>query len=306
MEGRFIQKIARTGHGPGEYIQLDFFDIDRENNHIVLTDLMSYWIMRYDLDGTFLFRQKIPVWCEGVSLLKNKGVVLYANFRNNSRTLEQEYNLIYLDSAMNIKKVYFPYRSKDVIQGPPASMRGQFFAINENTNFTFPGGNTVYQITGDSLINKHQFDFGKKILNVENMTDPHQFAEYLKNNEYNGFISAVMENDKYLFFLMRTDVYPFPLTVFYSKDSGNILSTYLFSFDKLFYFTNFLQTGYGEWIISEIQSHDLIRAKENFLKNLKYNPKSQLSRHSKELLSLAEELTEDDNPVLMFYKLKPF
>ena len=112
MEGNYLHKIANIGQGPGDYTQLDFFDIDKENRHIVLTDLMAYWVMRYDFEGNFLSKQKIPIWCEGVSILPDKGVGLYANFRDNSDKLEQEYNLVCLDSAMNFKRAYFPYNLK--------------------------------------------------------------------------------------------------------------------------------------------------------------------------------------------------
>ena len=300
MKGRYIHKIARIGQGPGEYTALHFFDIDRENKHIVLTDLMDYWVMRYDLNGNFLFRQKIPVWCFGVSVLPNKGIVLYADFRDNSNKLEQEYNLLYLDSAMNIKQAYFPYRSKDFDQRikPPVSMGGLFYAFKDNLYFTFGGGNTVYQITGDSLISKYQF--GNDILQIENITNPDQFTERLKSGKYKGFLTPVMENDQLLFFSMRTNI-PLTYSVYYSKESGNILSTFVFLFDDLS-FANSFQTGYDSWIVSEIRPYNLIKTRDY----MKYHKKTHINKYAKELLSLADESTEDDNPVLMFYKLKPF
>ncbi len=79
IDGEFIYKINRIGAGPEEYIQLDFFSIDYENEHLVLTDLMSYWVMRFDMDGNFISRKKIPFWVEGVASFQDKGVALYAN-----------------------------------------------------------------------------------------------------------------------------------------------------------------------------------------------------------------------------------
>ena len=302
MEGRYLHKIARIGQGPEEYIQLDFFDIDKENKHVVLTDLMDYWVMRYDLNGNFLFRQKIPVWCEGVSVLPNKGIVLYSNFRDNSDELEQEYNLLYLDSTMNIKQAYFPYNY--VEERPATSMKGQFYAFKDNLYFTFPGGNTVYQITGDSLINKYQFDFGKDILQIENITNPDQFTERLKSGKYMGFLTPVMENDQLLFFSMRKNA-PVAYSIYYSKESGNILSGFIFLYDDLSFASNF-QTGYDSWIVSEMQSFDLIGTKDSYMDYVKNHKKTPIDKYAKDLLAFAETLTEDDNPVLMFYKLKPF
>jgi hypothetical protein len=299
MDGHYLHRIARIGQGPEEYTRLHFFDIDRENRHIVLTDLMTSWIMRYDLNGNFLSRQKIPVWCFGASVLPNKGVVLYADFRDNSDKLEQEYNLLYLDSVMNIKQAFFPYNSKDFDQRmkPPVALGGLFYAFKDNLYFTFGGGNTVYQMTGDSLISKYQFDFGDDILQIENIPNPDKFTDRLKSNKYKGFLTPVMGNDQLLFFRM----YPTGYSVYYSKESGNVLSTFMFLFDDL-PFSSLFQTGYDSWIVSEIHSYNLTKTKDY----MKFHKKTPINKYAKELLSLADESTEDDNPVLMFYKLKPF
>ena len=304
IEGNFIFKIDKVGQGPGEYIQLDFFDIDRENRQIVLTDLMAYWVMRYDFDGKFLFRQKIPVWCYGVSVLPNYGIVLYADLQNNSDKLAQEYNLIYLDSAMNFQKGYFPYNSKDFDQRnkPLLTLGGQFYTFDNYLHFSFPSGSIVYKVVGDSLINKYQFDFGKDMLPVENSARLKQFNEHLNEEIYNGFSTTVMENEEILFFRMKTKVAPgLVYTVYYSKESKKILSSFMFMIDgKFSVFTPI--TGYDSWIVSEVPSFSLVGWREKFL-----NEKISTShRFTKERLAFAESLTENDNPVLMFMKFKPF
>ena len=309
MEGKYIHKISDVGQGPGEYIQLDFFDIDRENKQIVLTDLMAYWIMRYDMEGNFLYRKEIPVWCEGVSVLPNNGIVLYANFRNNSEKLSQEYNLIFLDSLMNIKKTYFPYNSKDfdLSRSPSSSLRGQFYAFENNLYFSFPWGNRVYLLSGDSIVNKYQFNFGDDILPIENPVNPELFTIRLTKGRYNGLMTPLMENERVLFFSMRTNLnlpYLFSYSVIYSKESGNQISSFSLAFEDAFFSSSFL-TGYGPWIVSEIQSDFLVNWKESYIKNLK-NKTTPIGRFTKELLAFTDELTEEDNPVLMFYKLNPF
>jgi len=302
MDGKFAHKISKIGQGPGEYIHLDFFDIDRENKHIVLTDLMSYWVMRYDMNGKFLYRRKIPVWCEGLSILPNKGIVLYSNFRNNTDKLSQEYNLIYLDSIMNFKRAYFPYNSKEFNQriSVSTSTGGHFFAYEEQLYFTFPGGSTVYQVEEDSLIIKYKFDFGKDMREIENQIKPDKLAEQLEKS-YNGFFGKVMENDKLLFFTMESVRFPLLNALYYSKESGNkLFSIFFFVEDKIQ--INFAQTGYKSWIIYDIQPFEIIEWKERF-------PKDDISsagRYTKARLDLAEELTDEDNPVLMFVKFKDF
>jgi len=302
MEGNYLYKIAKRGPGPDEYTQLDFFDIDRENKQIVLTDLMAYWIMRYDMNGNFLYKQKIPIWCEGVSVLPNGGIVLYANFRNNSSKLKQEYNLICLNSNMDFEKGYFPYKSENFNIKIATSAAGHFYRSNDHLNFSFPRGNTVYQFYNDSLIKKYKFDFGNEILPVENPGSAEKFMEYYNNNKYCGFWSYIMENDDLLFFTIQANVeVPFIYVISYSKESGNILLSSVYMIENVFS-VGHPKAGYGPWIVSEIEAYSLIEWRDAFSKE----QIAFVDSYTKERLTLAETLTKNDNSVLMFYKLKPF
>ena len=305
MEGRYLFKIAKFGQGPGEYAQLDFFDIDRESRHIVLSDLTNYWVMRYDLDGQFLFRQKIPVWCYGVSVLPNNGIVLFAAFSNNSTKLTQEYNLFFLDSCMNIQKSFFPYNSRDLNPRivPIVSQGGHFYTFENNLYFAFPDGSMIYQITADSVLIKYQFDFGKSVLHVENpQSDPNLFTERLSQRNYNGLYAPIVENDQLLNFCMKTTQTPLLYYVFYSKSSGNLIASYSFAIEQVCCMGNIL-SGYDSWLVySDWDTEAIVNWRETF-------PKDQIStagKFTKARLAFAEELTEDDNPVLVFFKLKPF
>lgn len=83
MDGEYISKISKVGKDPEEYIQLDFFDIDFKSKQIVLTDLMGYCVLRYDLKGNYISRKRIPFWIEGISpiadsiLLDDNPVLMY-------------------------------------------------------------------------------------------------------------------------------------------------------------------------------------------------------------------------------------
>ena len=307
IDGSYIHKIARIGQGPEEYIQLDFFDIDRKNRHIVITDLMYNRIMRYDLNGKFISKEKIPVWCYGAFVLPNNGIVLYSDFRDNSKKLEQEYNLILYDSLMNISKAFFPYKSKDLNSKIPSISRGgQFYTNDENLYFFFPEGNTIYQITEDSIKIKYRLDFGEDILPYDNSINLEKFSEVITKGKYNGLKSPVYENNQLLFFYMRTSFNMkngnlFPYYVFYNKESKNQLSSFFFIIENGFNLGAPL-TAYDSWIVYYIDSYHLIEWKEQF-------PKEKIpsvDKFTKEKLSFAEKLVNDDNPALMFIKLKPF
>ena len=53
MNGRFLRKIGSTGNGPGEYIRVEDFTLDIENQFIYLLDY-GRRIHKYDLNGKFV------------------------------------------------------------------------------------------------------------------------------------------------------------------------------------------------------------------------------------------------------------
>ncbi|MCD8179397.1 MAG: 6-bladed beta-propeller, partial [Tannerellaceae bacterium] len=104
IEGEYLFKIHQLGNGPGEYSQLDFFTLDRERRRIYLTDLMSYFIIEYDLKGNYISQVKIPYWNRGILPVSDDTYFIYSNYVNNSTNLSHEFNMFYTDKAFNIKK----------------------------------------------------------------------------------------------------------------------------------------------------------------------------------------------------------
>jgi len=120
-------------------------------------------------------------------------------------------------------------------------------------------------------------------------------------SDYNGLFGSIKETDQLLFFSMRTTVSHNGLYhVYYSKETGNILSSFVFMAEEDF--LGFPKTGYGSWIVSEHPVENLISWKDRILEKKAIPTNDRI----KAKLSLAEGLTWDDNSVLMFYKLKPF
>jgi hypothetical protein len=136
------------------------------------------------------------------------------------------------------------------------------------------------------------------MLNFENSK---KLSDYKITNNYNGLL-RVKENEQLLFFEMKSKDSPqLTYSVYYSKLTGNTISGYVFFVENEQFF-GLLKTGYGSWIVSELPIDYLLNWKEEIMK------KKTIPTHDfiKTKLELVDELTEDDNPILMFYNLKPF
>ncbi len=315
MTGNFLFKIHNIGNGPEEYIQLDFFDIDRKQKQIVLTDLMSYHVMRFDLNGNYISRQKIPFWNEGAGPIPEKGVALFANFRDNKK-LNPECNLICLDSLMQVEQCHFLYNSSDY-----ASQKIRFSTPQRDSFWNGPDGrlnfqyfNEIYQVSSNKLNLSYLFDFGKYSFDKNHLQHTSELKEYLKKGDYYELFNFVETNDL-IAFGVSSPSFPMLQIGFYSKESENIIFYPAYSFGETESFSGiFFKCAYNSYIVSEISADGLLSWKANVEERklkLKNKELKQLNfelekEELKQLKQLADKLTIDDNSILMFYKLKPF
>ena len=57
--GQFIKKYHHKGRGPGEYVTLATFDVDRRTGNIVFYDLAQRKIIVYSKDNNFLYEYSL-------------------------------------------------------------------------------------------------------------------------------------------------------------------------------------------------------------------------------------------------------
>ena len=136
MNGHFIRKIGRIGQGPGDYVQLTDFTVDKDNNIIYVLDSYINRINKYDL---------------------NTGKFIHSiNLGNNVQSHNIEYvgGIIFADA-------YFRQHSDDnylirTIQDPSGKIDGHFLNVNEyrkgisNISHTF--GNAFYLLENGNAV----------------------------------------------------------------------------------------------------------------------------------------------------------
>ncbi|MBW6480117.1 MAG: 6-bladed beta-propeller [Bacteroidales bacterium] len=299
LNGNYIFKIANFGRGPGEYIQIDYFDIDFQKKQIVLTDLMSYSVLRYDLNGDFISQQKIPFWIEAITPTFDGGFALYSNYRRNLDTFKKEYNLLLLDSMMHITDAWFSYNSSNFINPVikfPLSGSGTFYTYNNEPYFFSPLKRTVYQITREGLKRVYYFEgafFDKTYLNRKD-----ELKKYLETGDFFSFYS-IHETDRYL--ISNLKKFPSIHTCLYSKDSGNTICSAIFTAGAI-NFPVLISATYDDWMISIIHPDYLL----NWRKNMEFNNSVSENNFARLKQETANLITLNDNPLLMFYRLKQF
>ena len=298
INGNYLFKISQIGRGPEDYIQVDFFDIDPHNDNIVLTDLMGYFVMIFDKEGKFISRRKIPFWVEGFSPFEDNGTILVANYRNNKHKLGQEFNLLYMDSLMQINKAYFPYNSSYFEKRPPSpSKNGYFYYYNNNPHYYPYCGSSIYKVDRNGLIMKYNIDFGENSFDLSYLSKGREYLnDYLSQGNF-YHLGTVLETDEYLYFSYGKSLVA---SSFYSKKSGKTFDGYVFITNNIQFEGMPIDATYNSWFVKEIRVESLMSWKKRNENDELKDPFFLLK------MDLAKTITIEDNPILKLFKLKSF
>lgn len=299
IEGDFLFTLNKVGQGPGEYAQIDFFSIDRNERQMIVADLVSYNILRYDLDGNFVSKKKINYWLDGIYPTEDKGFIALTNYRNNSEKIENQHNILFLDSMSNIACGYFPYPSKDIskLRFSISSTNAGFYYGGNSCNYFNRFQDTVYSVSYNTLIPKYVFDFGDKQFDQSYwVKDINLLKDYIEKGEYLT-LERMNETDDYLFY----DVGPMMIYrgLFSKRTGNNILALIWYNGEDQI--EGIPIATYKSSAIYYYPVSSLLEKKKKYEKN--GWPKGKFIEQEREFLNT---LTEEDNTVLVFYEFENF
>lgn len=291
--GTFMFKIAALGKGPGEYISLDDFLINEEEQ--VIEILANSKIIKYDLDGRFISELRINLFVEKFERLNN-GDYLFATSTPTSRT---RYSLYLTNSQGNVLWKGFewlnPNPNIDLLE------RKQFSKTSDYISVSFGYIDTVYHVYNDHLIRKVPIDFGGHNMPPDMFTrapNYHSLLAQLKESIYVQHMDLITETKyfSYIFFLFEGMAY----SAYTSKQSGNT-KLYLHGRPTDLFFSSFPLTAIDDaYFVYPIQVGELVIALENI-------SEEQIKKMAdSKLWELCQHLDIESNPILMIAHLKEF
>ncbi len=298
IDGKYINKIGKTGRGPGEMIRLTALTVDPFNRHLVAYDAFLDKLFYFTLDGQFLFTKQMSLRSnQNIRVITPNRIAFGVNrTEDNSHIQELEhYNILYTDSALNVLGGTLPAPMNFTPRYSPTS----FSSNQDRVGYTPLLTPDFFEFTEDTLVHKYHFDYVG--------FDKPFVLEDLNSSDENGdnmdflfsstrMLPPILFTDNFLWFKTQTPDVSDEFYSYYDKFSDKMISFRPcdLEYDTEFRFASVL-TAYEDYLVGYVQAAHLLHLKENYDKsNRKMDPA---------IADMIDNLQSDDNDILVFFKL---
>ena len=296
LNGQFIQKIGAVGGGPEEFYLLAGFSVDKSKDNLVLYDNMKRRMMYYTLDGNFIKSVNVPFSFFGTFVFLSSGTMISAiNKHDGNFHLGRfdDYRLIYSDSLGKMLK--FGYGFDDNINLPLSW--SQLISYDNEILYLPQYLNSIYTVTDSSILQKYIIDLSK--FNPFNKKMLTQFRNYDQFNDYWSITTnlepKIAENFDHLYFVVSDKKQK--LFYFYDKNTNVLVGFKTILFDREFALQFPSIYGFEDYFVGTVPAWLLKELKE-------YHDKNNFKMPD-EVDDMIDRLNEEDNDVLVFFRIKP-
>ena len=283
--------ISRLGRGPQEYMDLRTIFLTSDQQAIGIVDNSMKKLLYFDLQGNFIKKQDLPFSCNGIEFLNDKTMMLVSDgWADKLPALETYPNkkdlLFFTDTTLQIQSsaIVNPF---DVTKFNYAPVYKKKF--DDRIYVGKALGDTIYQVTADEIFPRYWIDM-TAVDGVANFGEDmsNEKVKQIKGTHFFGNI--YVESDDYAMFLLA-DKQRKVCPILFNKSTKK---SYNIDFCS--------QTALGMEVLSaefsdKNQFISVIPAFQ-FLTFCPDVPGVELRNEIK------EGLTDEDNPVLLFYTLK--
>ena len=278
--------INRFGRGPQEYQSIQHIFLTPDKKTVGIVDRGGRKILYFDMDGNLKDKKALPFYCDNAEWLDDETMILVSDDGTALESYPNKEDLLFFtDSTLQIKSSAFPNPfDQTIFYYWPLHVKRFGDRIHACKAF----GDTIYQVTSDGISPRYWLDmtaidgtanFGKDMS-----------SEKIKEPAYGtNFPNIYVESDDYALFLIAKEQMMFPVLFNkYTKKAYNIrdearsaLGVYLFS----------AKFALDKQFVAAVPAFQ-------FLAFCPDVPGIELHNEIK------EGLTDEDNPVLLFYTLK--
>lgn len=287
QNGDFVKRIPK-GQGPGEITYLSAFRLNHFDNYLYIIDYKK--LNKYTSDGSFIESHEIDVFNNFLPV--DNGYLAYkADLPNNAK-----YSFFATDTAFNVISSKVINKKKFLLNG----QNQMTYCSNAKDTIIFntPYDNYIYQFpcnNPDDITIRYKFVFENEF-DASQCTNPDGIGKLfgmMKTGDC-SLDGTTFENKNYI---TCTNIYKHPkidYDIFINKKNGEIRNQW--SSHLLMQSSNIIGV-YNDYFYLTISPFQIVQAKELIIEhNKKY-----LSDKDVETI---RNLNENDNPIIVFFKLK--
>jgi len=291
--GKFVKRIPH-GQGPGELYRLYDIAYDAENNELIA--YQHPYLIFYTSSGIFLRQKKLPFGFYNFTVIPS-GYIFKTLDRQGNGHLEhlEDYTLFITDKEFRLNSVGLFYSPKGSIRG------GYNYLYNNGNTITITQGytDTIYQFIRETntLKAKYVLDYSKKKLPESYLyLDAYsKFNSIVRQNDYYFYIGEKLDTEYQTVFFLMNDYIGLKTIIYMDKLTGHLIGGTNADFNmNEIPSIGFPSAVSGNYFISVHLSNE----NDSFLSN-----SSIITEEDKKKI---KSLTEDNNPVLVFFQLKNF
>ena len=291
-EGNPRAVINRLGRGPQEYQNIDDVFLTPDRQAIGIVDNSDEKLLYFDMDGNFLRGQSLPFSCHDIEWIDDRTMMLVANGWNSLSPALDSYPgkedlLFFTDTTLrNIYSSAFinPFDVK-IFHTQPLDVKRFDERIYAGKAF----GDTIYQVTKESIFPRYWIDM-KAIGGDANFGKDMSDEKLRKIISRSHFSNSYVVTDDYVFFRVTKNRIMFP--VLFNEHTKKV---YNIGFDSR----------------AALSVHLLLAEFSDANRFVVAVPAFQFQTFCPDEVpgvelrnEIKEGLSDEDNPVLLFYTLK--
>ena len=282
-KGHFLKKYNHFGQAPGEYLSLTDFSVIHDT--LYLTDGSKGRLLRYRLDDTFIDAKPIE-WTDGVHIFSDSKWALNKKFGSSTQTEACRCYAFYKDGKAVYRGIPFNehLRGYAFTQGEGGN---NFYAYDDSVFTFFPYNDTIYTVYGkDGRLEPYMaVSIGNERIRVD---DDKVTVNRLRKKGIAPMIHAFYKWGNYhLFAYFHEDN---PCTYVLLEGKEKVLFHGASAWDE-----NFLPVKVAAYD-TDCNSHLLLSVIRPYEISSRHADKSPI------LKELCEKLSDEDNPILVFYR----
>jgi len=300
--GKFIRAIAAKGKGPGEFNTIRDVCVNENAGEILLFDDYSDKVNIYTTDGRFSSYKRVSYYFREFALLKDSTFISYCKEGINEHISSiAKFNLIGSENLQRIVSKSFASSAryiKNKIENSEVLVR-----TGETVLYSPTFSDTVYEVSSlNQITAKYYLNMGEQnvLRHTTENTSSKEFMGLLNNSKYYHYNGKILETPGFVFLEITNRG---KNGVFYSKKDKRICAGSKYNITNLpnvRFFTNPIAVSGSNFIsvlnpVEIATSQKLFRSVSSDKERNSYNPV---------FLEMMDKISENDNPVLMFYSLR--